>query len=55
MEIIILLALIFLNSLFVMSEIALVSARKSKLETMAEKGDVKAKKALNLSNNPEIF
>ncbi|MEI2823510.1 MAG: CNNM domain-containing protein [Chitinophagaceae bacterium] len=38
-----------------MSEIALVSARKSKLETMAEKGDVKAKKALNLSNNPEIF
>ena len=55
MEIIILLALIFLNSLFVMSEIALVSARKSKLETMAEKGDVKAKKALHLSNNPEIF
>ena len=55
MEIIILLALIFLNSLFVMSEIALVSARKSKLETMAEKGDIKAKKALHLSNNPEIF
>lgn len=55
MEIIILLALIFLNGLFVMSEIALVSARKSRLESQAEKGDVSAKKALSLSNNPEIF
>lgn len=55
MELIILLLLIFLNGLFVMSEIALVSARKARLETMAEKGDVNAKKALELSNNPEIF
>lgn len=38
-----------------MSEIALVSARKSRLETMAEKGDKKAGAALKLSNNPEIF
>jgi len=38
-----------------MSEIALVSVRKSRLESMAEKGDVKAKRALDLSNNPEIF
>src|SRR6185436_7620117 len=55
MEIIILLVLIFINGLFVMSEIALVSARKSRLEHQAEKGDVKARKALQLSNNPEIF
>src|ERR1043165_1684882 len=55
MEIIILLALIFLNGLFVMSEIALVSARKGRLEHQAEKGDIKARKALALSNNPEIF
>src|SRR5215467_6715606 len=55
MEIIILLCLIFLNGLFVMSEIALVSARKARLETQAEKGDKKAKRALDLSNNPEIF
>jgi putative hemolysin len=55
MEIIILLALIFLNGLFVMSEIALVSARKARLETQAEKGDVSARKALELSNNPDIF
>lgn len=55
MELIILLLLIFLNGLFVMSEIALVSARKARLENMAEKGDVNAGKALELSNNPEKF
>jgi putative hemolysin len=55
MEIFILLALIFLNGLFTMSEIALVSARKSRLESQAEKGDENAKKALELSNNPEKF
>src|SRR6185503_6528596 len=55
MEIIILLALIFVNGLFVMSEIALVSARKSRLESLAEKGDVKARRALILSNSPEKF
>jgi putative hemolysin len=51
----ILFCLIFLNGLFVMAEIALVSARKSKLEEMASKGDLKAKAALNLSENPELF
>lgn len=55
MDIVILLGLILLNGLFVMSEIALVSARKSRLEAMAEKGDKKADSALKLSNNPEIF
>ena len=55
MEIIILLVLIFINGLFVMSEIALVSARKSRLEHQAEKGDVYARKALELSKNPEKF
>jgi putative hemolysin len=51
----ILFCLIFLNGLFVMAEIALVSARKSKLEEMASKGNLKAKAALNLSENPELF
>ena len=55
MEIIIQLALIFINGLLVMSEIALVSVRKARLETLADKGDQSAKKALALSNNPEIF
>jgi putative hemolysin len=55
MEIFILLGLILLNGLFTMSEIALVSARKPRLEYMADKGDLKAKNALNLSQNPELF
>jgi putative hemolysin len=55
MEIIILLVLIFVNGLFVISEIALVSARKSRLEHQAERGDKKARTALELSNNPEKF
>ncbi len=55
LEIIILLCLIFLNGLFVMAEIALVSARKSRLESLADKGDEQAKSALNLAENPELF
>ena len=38
-----------------MSEIALVSARKGRLEHQAERGDKKAKKALEMSNHPELF
>lgn len=55
MEILIILGLIVLNGLFTMSEIALVSARKVRLEGQAEKGDKKAKMALALANNPELF
>jgi len=55
MDILILLFLVFLNGMFVMSEIALVSARKPRLESQAERGDRKAKQALDLANNPEIF
>jgi putative hemolysin len=55
MDILILLGLIILNGLFVMSEIALVSARKPRLETMAEKGDKKAASALELAHSPELF
>jgi len=54
-EIIILICLIFLNGLFVMAEISLVSARKTKLESMAEQGDSRAKAALKLAENPELF
>ncbi len=38
-----------------MSEIALVSARKSRLEQMANEGNRKAKAALDLISKPEIF
>lgn len=54
-EILILSVLIIVNGLFVMTEIALVSARKARLETMAKKGDLKAKVALDLAENPEKF
>jgi putative hemolysin len=55
MDIFILGFLILLNGLFSMSEIALVSARKARLEGQAEKGDKKARLALELSNHPEKF
>ena len=53
--ILIVLILIILNGLFVMSEIALVSARKSRLEAAANKGDERARVALNLAENPDLF
>ena len=55
MEILIILFLILLNGIFSMSEIALVSARKFKLEKSARKGNSNAKKALELANNPNTF
>jgi putative hemolysin len=55
MEILILLLLILINGLFVMSEIALVSARKGRLESLSNKGDLKAKAALHLTENPDKF
>jgi putative hemolysin len=55
MDIFILLVLILVNGLFVMSEIALVSARKSRLEHQAEKGMKVQERRWTLSNNPEKF
>ena len=55
MEVVILLFLIILNGLFSMSEIALVSARKSRLEQLANQGNSSAKTALKLIEKPEIF
>lgn len=55
MEILILAGLILLNGLFSMAEIALVSARKARLEAQANKGDKEAREALNLANKPENF
>lgn len=44
-----------LNGLFAMAEIALISARKTRLELQANKGDDRAKKALDLANHPDTF
>ncbi|HUR10203.1 MAG TPA: hemolysin family protein [Flavitalea sp.] len=54
-EILLILGLILLNGLFSMAEIALVSSRKTRLESQAAKGDKRAKEALDLSNHPDTF
>jgi putative hemolysin len=51
----ILLGLIIINGLVVMSEIALISAKKSRLEQSAMRGDENAKTALKLQEKPEVF
>ena len=52
-EIFVILALILLNGVFAMSEIALISARKSSLKSEASKGSKSARKALGLQDNPD--
>jgi putative hemolysin len=54
-EVFIIFGLIIINGLFSMAEIALVSARKARLEAQAQKGDLDAKKALELANKPDSF
>jgi putative hemolysin len=54
-EILLILGLILLNGLFSMAEIALVSARKARLEAQANKGDKSARDALELSSHPDTF
>jgi len=54
-ELFILVGLVFLNGLFSMAEIALVSSRKARLEAQAHKGDARAKEALALANHPDTF
>lgn len=55
MEIAIIFFLILLNGVFSMSEIALISARKNRLETAAKKGNKNARIALDLANSPNKF
>lgn len=55
LDIFILFLLILLNALFVIAEISLVSARKPRLEAMAERGNPRARVALELSQHPDIF
>ena len=55
MEIAILFALIFLNGLFAMSEIALVTARKARLQKLIDEGDSGAVAAVKLGEDPTRF
>ncbi|WP_205690204.1 hemolysin family protein [Caulobacter sp. SLTY] len=49
------LLLVVLNGIFAMSELAVVSSRKAKLQSRAEKGDQGAAEALKLSEDPTRF
>lgn len=55
MDITLLLFLIVLNGVFAMSEIALVSSRKARLQKLADDGSHGAGAALALHNDPSIF
>ena len=55
LEIIIILVLIALNGLFALSEFAIVSARKSRLQQRADEGDDRAAVALSLAEEPTSF
>ncbi len=55
MEIAILLALILVNGIFAMSEIALITARRSKLQNSAQAGDSGAAAAIQLGEDPNRF
>src|SRR5574344_2030877 len=55
MQVLILLALIVLNGLFAMAEIALVTARKARLQKWIDEGDSAAQAALKLGEDPTRF
>jgi len=53
--IVVVLLLVVLNGLFAMTELAVVSSRRSKLQSRAERGDKGARAALKLSEEPTHF
>ncbi|MBH8574425.1 HlyC/CorC family transporter [Nostocaceae cyanobacterium CENA369] len=54
-EVFIILVLIIANGVFSMSEMAIVSARKVRLQQLANQGDAKARAALKLAESPNHF
>jgi putative hemolysin len=54
-QVLIIIGLIIANGFLAMAEIAIVSARKVRLQQRAEEGDAKAKIALELANSPSRF
>lgn len=55
MELVIIIGLVILNGIFAMSELALVSSKKYKLESAKKRGHSGAKTAIDLSENPTKF
>ncbi len=54
-DVLIIFALVVLNGVFAMSELAIVSARAPRLQSLAEKGSAGAKMALQLAADPGKF
>jgi putative hemolysin len=54
-EILIIFLLIILNGIFAMSEIAVISSKKPRLQQRVNEGDLRAKRALDLAGNPNHF
>ena len=54
-EIVLILVLILANGVFAMSEIAVVSSRRPRLQQRADEGDASAAAALRLANDPGYF
>ena len=55
LEVLILFLLVLINGIFVMSEMAVVSSRKARLQQLANLGDKRAAAALELAQNPTTF
>lgn len=55
MELLIILGLSVLNGMFSMAEAAVIASRRARLQQAIDKGDVGAKVALDLSENPNRF
>ncbi len=55
MEFVVLIGLIALNGLFALSELAIVSSRRARLQIMADKGNLGAATALKLQEDPSRF
>jgi putative hemolysin len=54
-EVLFILLLLVANGVFAMSELAVVSSRKARLQRMAAAGDARARAALELANSPDRF
>jgi putative hemolysin len=54
-ELVIIMVLILANGLFAMAEIALVSARKARIQQWAGEGNARARTALDLASDPRDF
>jgi CBS domain containing-hemolysin-like protein len=55
LEIAVIIALAVINGIFAMSEVALLSARRVRLQHLAEHGNARARRALHLIEKPNNF